>query len=60
MVTPLTIMRKYRPRFIRVARVCYDMPAFEAVKAATDCPQREPRTVEVVAMFDIGRVCVTS
>lgn len=58
MVIPLIIMRKQCPRFIRAARVCYDMPAFEAVIVTTEYlpPVGAEDAVEVVAVFGVGRV----
>jgi hypothetical protein len=46
------------PSFIRAARVCYDMPASEAVMVATKylSPAGAEDAVEVVAVFGVGRV----
>ena len=51
-------MRKQCPRFIRAARVCYDMPASEAVMVATKylSPAGAEDAVEVVTVFGVGRV----
>ena len=61
-MTPLIIMRKQCPRFIRVARVCYDIRAFEVVKTATEYwpAVRAEDAIEAVAVFDVEKVGVAS